>query len=454
MDETLGFGGHAMAADFQSPIRMALRRLENALAQNPQDARAHAELGHILLQLGEADRAALHARRAVESAPNDALCAIVMANVFEADRQYQQAFEILNRLVSDGDRSTPVVLAYLRVSSELGRDNEPLEWLGELIDEFAMSRPAREVASLLFAQANLLDRLGRYDDAFGLAHRANHLSRTKYDRALVERVANSTIEYFDRKTLRRLPRAAERQPIQIFIVGMARSGTSLIEQILASHPSVYGGGETDRVYRLWESVVQRLSQPNLPMHHSLDKLTPEIANTLASEFVEPLRDLAPTALRVTDKTPSNAAHLGLIATLFPNARFIHSRRDPLDTGISCYMTDFAIGNAFSHDLASIGHYQRMTDRLMAHWKSVLDVPILEVDYEKLVAEPQKQIRRLLEFVGLPWDERCMSFHHNRRVVATASQAQVRRPIYHSSIGRWRHYEKWIGPLRAALDSRG
>lgn len=453
MDESLASGGTAMAGELQSPMQTARRRLEEAVAQRPDDARVHAELGQLLMLMGEADRAALHARRAVGLAPADAFCAWVLANLLETNRQYQQAAEILEGPLLAGDRSTPLVLARVRILHELGRESEALDWLLGLI-EHAAGCPARERASLHFAAANLLDHLGHYEQAFSHAATAHSLVGLRYDRALVELVANSAIDYFDRKTLRRLPRAAEREPVLVFIVGMARSGTSLIEQILASHPAVYGGGESDRIYRLWESVVRRLSQPNLPLHHSLDRLTPDVANALAVEFLAPLGALAPSASRVTDKTPTNAVHLGLIATLFPNARFIYSRRDPLDTGISCYLTDFAMGNAFSHDLSSIGHYQRMIDRVMAHWHSVLDVPILQVDYEKLVADPQKQIRNLVQFVGLPWDDRCLKFHQNRRIVATASQAQVRRPIYDTSIGRWRHYKKWIGPLKTALDAPG
>jgi tetratricopeptide (TPR) repeat protein len=439
-----------MAPALDNPIQAERRRREEAVTARPNDAHAHAELGQILLFQGEYEPAASHARRAVELAPSDPFAALCLAEVLQADRQHQQAAAILKRLMGAGNVSTPLALAHVRVSLELGQEADALDWLLKQLGE-GEGRPAREQASLHFAAASLLDRQGRYDEAFDHATKANTLARTNYDRALVERITRSAIDYFDRKTIRRLPRAAERQPVPVFVVGMARSGTSLIEQILASHPAVHGGGESDRVYRLWVSAVERLSQPNCPLFHCLDRLTTDIANDLADGFLAPLHAMAPMASHVVDKTPSNAAHLGLIATLLPNARLIHSRRDPLDTGISCYLTDFAIGNAFSHDLTSIGHYQRMTDRLMSHWISVLDVPILEVEYEKLVANPEKQIRRLLDFVGLPWDERCLNFHRNRRVVATASQAQVRRPIYDTSIGRWRHYEKWIGPLRAALD---
>lgn len=436
----------------ENPLALARRRLDEAIALRPEDARAHAELSQLLAFTGELEKATSHARRAVQLAPDDPHVALALATVLEADRQFEPAMEVVNRLLHAGDRSTPVALAYVRLAPELNCEAEALDWLLRLL-ALGLPRPTREQASLHFAAANLLDRLRRYDEAFQHAAQANATPGVKYDRALVERMATSTIDYFDRKTVRRLPRANYRAQVPIFIVGMARSGTSLIEQVLASHPAVYGGGESDRIYRVWVSAVRRLSSPNLPLHHSLDRLTPEVADVLATEYLGPLQALAPDASHVTDKTPSNAAHLGLIATLFPNARLIHSRRDPLDTGISCYLTDFAMGNAFSHDLASIAHYQRLTDRLMAHWKSVLDMPILEVDYEKLVATPEKQIRRLLDFVGLPWDERCLNFHENRRLVTTASQAQVRRPIYDTSIGRWRHYQKWLGPLPDALDER-
>jgi hypothetical protein len=140
----------------------------------------------------------------------------------------------------------------------------------------------------------------------------------------------------------------------------------------------------------------------------------------------------------------------LIAILFPLARVIHCRRDPLDTCVSCFMTDFARGNFFSSSLASAGHYYRQYERTMSHWKSVLDLPILEVNYEQVVADVEGQSRRMVEFLGLPWNAQCLRFFENKRFVETASQAQVREPIYKGSVGRWRHYEKHLGPLRAAL----
>ena len=149
--------------------------------------------------------------------------------------------------------------------------------------------------------------------------------------------------------------------------------------------------------------------------------------------------------------PLNFMHLGLIAILFPQAHIIHCRRDPLDTCLSCFMTDF---NAFSYgSLPAYGHFQRHSELMMNHWKSVLDLPILEMDYELMVRDAEPQTRRLIDFVGLPWDDRCLRFHENKRLVATASQSQVRRPIYTKSVERWRNYEKHLAPLRAALSGK-
>jgi hypothetical protein len=179
-------------------------------------------------------------------------------------------------------------------------------------------------------------------------------------------------------------------------------------------------------------------------------MTASDADELADDYLQTIRAIGPDAARFTEKTPWNSMHLGLIALLLPQARVVHCRRDPMDTGLSCFMTDFAHGNNFSFDLASIAHFQKQTDRLMAHWKSVLDLPILEVDYERVVKDLEGEARRLLKFVGLPWDDRCARFHENPRAVTSASQSQVRRPIYASSVGRWRHYAKQLGPLRDAL----
>jgi hypothetical protein len=157
--------------------------------------------------------------------------------------------------------------------------------------------------------------------------------------------------------------------------------------------------------------------------------------------------------RITDKMLLNFLHLGLIALLFPQARVIHCRRDPLDTCVSCFFQNFR-GLTFTLDLADLGNYYRDYERLMDHWRRALPLPMFKVVYEDLVASPEDVSRRLIDFCGLPWDERCLRSHESSRPVRTVSKLQVRQPIYSSSVGRWRRYESHLGPLREALRGAG
>jgi tetratricopeptide (TPR) repeat protein len=429
----------------------ARHHFEQALQLDPQNAHLHSALLVILLRIGDVAGAMRHARSALELSPDDPGMLATLATVLEADRQMDAAWKIVDELLSANRLTTPLVLLFAMMSPQRHDEAKALSLIDQHLDT-AKDRPTREQASLHFAAANLLDRLGRYDDAFERASRANTLRGAQYDSALAERLVDQFIEYFSRETLSRLPRSNHGIDTPVFIVGMPRSGTSLVEQILSSHAAIFGLGERDWVFRLWEMVVQRFGGPTSPLSECLDRLSLNDVNDLAVTYHHSMRQLSPYAARVTDKTPANFMHLGLVALLFPKARVIYCRRDLLDTCLSCYMTDFAAGSNFSFDLASAGHFHRQNDRLMAHWKSALDLPILEVEYEKVVGDLEGQTRRMLEFLGMPWDDDCVRFHESQRVVATASRDQVRQPIYQTSVGRWRHYEKHLAPLQAALQT--
>ncbi|HEY8016978.1 MAG TPA: sulfotransferase, partial [Dongiaceae bacterium] len=223
--------------------------------------------------------------------------------------------------------------------------------------------------------------------------------------------------------------------LPIFILGMPRSGSTLIEQILASHPDVHGGDE----------------RPDFP--ELLDRYGDAGFRALGAAYVERSRALAPTAARITDKLPGNFRHAGAIHLALPKARIIHSRRDPADTCLSCFTKLFRGEQAYTYDLGELGRYYRVYDRLMAHWRAVLPGSVfLEVDYEELVAEPEAQTRRLLAHCGLAWDPACLAFHETRRAVRTASAVQVRQPLYQRSIGRWRLYGPLLVPLLSELES--
>jgi len=218
----------------------------------------------------------------------------------------------------------------------------------------------------------------------------------------------------------------------VLIVGMPRSGTTLAEQILAAHPAAFGAGEL----MYWSDVAAQGSAARA-------------SRALAKDYLQQLGQRAGAALRVIDKMPSNFLHLGLIRNALPRARIIHLQRDPVDSCLSIYFQHFEGFHSYANDLEDVAHLYREYRRLMAYWRvSLPEGAMLEVPYEALVGDPEHWSRKMLEFIGLPWDPRCLEFHRYERTVMTASQWQVRQPINRASLERWRHYQEYLGPLRS------
>jgi len=233
-------------------------------------------------------------------------------------------------------------------------------------------------------------------------------------------------------------------------VGMPRSGTTLVEQIIASHPRAFGAGELGDIGQIAQAMPRLLglggSYPGCLREASVAGM-----DAIAEKHLGRLGEMAPGALRVADKMPGNFQHLGLINLLFPGARVIHCTRHPMDTCFSIYATRLSPQHPYANDLEDIAFYYGQYRRIMAHWRTVVDLPMLEVRYEDLVANQEARTRELIAFLGLEWDEACLRFHETKRVVTTASVDQVKRAMYDTSIGRWKRYERHLGPLRAALE---
>jgi tetratricopeptide (TPR) repeat protein len=416
---------------------------------DPRFGVGHSMLGMWFIQQGMLPEA-LHATgKGVGLDPENGNVVASHAWALEAAGENDAAWEGIEALHARGDRSHAFVRLFARMGRWRGRQVEALELVLTALNDPTAAAPAR--SELHFAAADLLDSLGRYDEAFEHASHGNKLRQLVYDRRAIhgefERMAN----YFNPHRLRALPKASNRCEKPVFIVGMPRSGTSLVEQILASHPNVYGAGELDVMYRTCMGAITMLGGSPDDYPGCLDDLSLNHANGLAHIYLGPVNALHPAALRITDKMPLNFYHLGLISLLMPGARIIHCRRNPMDTCLSCYMSHFSVGNDFKYDLTDLGFYHRDYQFLMSHWKSVLDLPILDVDYEHIVTEPEAESRRMIDFLELPWDERCLRPHETRRPTATASVQQVRQPIYRSSVERWRRYEKFLRPLQHALN---
>jgi len=248
-----------------------------------------------------------------------------------------------------------------------------------------------------------------------------------------------------------LPRATGPSTRPIFVLGFPRSGTSLVEQILAAHPEVFAAGELQELRRIWRELVKTRGRGRVA---GLAQLTQVDVNAAADRYLAALEALDSKSPRVTDKMPHNFEQLGLINLLFPHARVIHCIRSPLDTCLSCYATQFGLAHTYAADLTTLGRAYAQYHRLMAHWRAVLDVPMLDVRYEDLVADLDTHARRIVEFAGLPWDAACLRFYDTERAVTTASVAQVRTPIYTTSVGRWKTYAQSLEPLRLALVAGG
>ena len=303
---------------------------------------------------------------------------------------------------------------------------------------------------------NVLDAQGDYDEAFASFQQANELRRTyqrdnrrAFDAEGHRALVNEAISTFDRAYFQRVQGWGTESELPIFILGMPRSGTSLTEQILSSHPAVYGAGELVEIPRL---IDQLTGGDSNTMPRPTAFANRQMIQELSTRYLQRLTQVAAPkqATRITNKNLSNALYLGLIATAFPRARLISCRRDPRDVCLSCYFQNFHYMD-FAWSLEEIVFYYEEYERLMAHWSNVLPLPIYEVCYEDLIANQERVTRSLLAHCGLPWDEGCLTFYNTERAVRTASVVQVRKPLSAKSVGRWKHYQRHLGPLLEALD---
>jgi tetratricopeptide (TPR) repeat protein len=421
--------------------------LQAAVQLNPNFGHAQAWLGEWYLNQGMIDAALQATSVAISLDPSNIAFMQSRAWVLEAAGDPDAAWELVLKVVAPTEMTPSLARLYGRLASRYGQQEQALEAIQRLLQA---GIPHGEIA-LNFIAAQLLEAAEKYDEAFSLAAKANASYRgSPYNPQGQSRFTDQIIDYFTRQRLRAMPKTTIRSDKPVFIVGMPRSGTSLVEQILASHPAVHGAGELDYIHRTLVGMLDFLDSKIDDYPACLDNLTTEHVDGLTDFYLEPFIASAPDAARITDKMPLNFLHLGIISVLFPEARIIHCIRDPMDTCVSCYMTHFNQGNAYRYDLTHLGGFYRLYERLMTHWKSVIDLPVLDICYEQVIANPEAQSRKMVEFLSLPWDDRCLSFHKTKRACVTASALQVRRPIYGTSIGRWRHYEKHLGPLKAAL----
>ncbi len=302
------------------------------------------------------------------------------------------------------------------------------------------------VEKLSFALGKARDDLDDYDDAFSYYVKANELKRNRvpgFDlQGLAAHVDEITSVFTPDRSAQAVS-AKKGQPRIIFIVGMPRSGTSLLEQILSSHSRVVGGGENPCIELLTRTLLT-------PYPSSIINADETTLSRARQQYFASLATRAKKCGIVTDKYPANFLHCGLIAILFPDAKIVHSRRGAEDTCLSIFFQDFPVGNQYANKLGEIAAYYKYYRRIMDHWRRTMPDRIIDIDYEELVQDPEGQTRDLLEFLGLPWEDNCLNFNKTRRTVSTLSRWQVRQPMYQTSVAKWKKYETHIQPLLDAL----
>ncbi|HED14293.1 MAG TPA: sulfotransferase family protein [Gammaproteobacteria bacterium] len=418
-----------------------------SLSIQPESAETHYSLGYVLSMQGVLDEASSHFKAALELEPDYENALAGLAGILQKQGEFKRAYELLSPLVERGTTNVTVAWNFSSLCDRFDRCDDAILLLEKILKRDDLP-PARK-RLLHFSLGRLYDKKRKYDRAFSHYQNGNKLKPVSFDpRSIINEVDRNT-GFFTPQRLASLPVAQSRSNAPVFIVGMPRSGTTLVEQILASHPSVYGAGELDNIFEIASSLPERLGcQDSYPA--SLVSLTQTGIDEVSREYLKYLQNIGGASARVTDKMPANFLYLGLIQLAFPGSRIIHCMRNPLDTGLSIYFQDFVGAHEYAYDLGNIGIMYREYRRLMAHWRSVLTLPMLDIEYESLVTDIEHHSRRIIHFCGLEWDSRCLDFHKTRRDVTTASVRQVRKPVYSSSIGRYRYYEKHMGSLKTGL----
>lgn len=430
----------------------AIAHYERAAKVLPDHALPWVRIGHAHLDGGALDKAQAAFEQALTRAPDDESAIAGLGIVHERSGDAQAAFDRLAPLTVVEAPHPSVAVGFAAAARRLRR---PAEALDVVHRARSGARTDREQQLLAFAEGDLLDALGRYDDAFGAFAMANRLAGVTFDGPAFRVRIRAQIDALHQDRFARLPTSSCCDESPVLIVGMPRTGTSLVEQMLTRHPEVAGAGELSYWRQLAEGIVG-WTKAEGPWYTALDRVTPSLLDTMAAAYLERLRDIGgPKPRFVTDKMPQNALFLAAVALACPATRVIHCVRDPRDAGWSCFRQPFfGTGLAFSTSLAGIGHWARGLDELMAHQKRVLPLRFHTVHYEALVEDVEAEARAMCAFLDVPYDAACAAPHANPRHVATASYAQVRAAPHRNAIGKHRPYASHLGPLFEVLDAEG
>lgn len=445
LSHTLEFA-HALSS--AKKYDLAIDVLRTAITRHPHDPAAYVRLGNVLINAGRERDALIYYDLALQKNPNYAPAhfnASVALAVLGKIKEAHQACDTALKL-------DPTIDGYYHLAKLGTVDEQRIAFLEARARDDSSAGIASQIDAG-FALARIYDQAGEYDRAFNHLLRANRLKRSTVDFDInkeVERI-NRVKAYFTKDFFIRFQGKVDSALKPIFIVGMPRSGSTLVEQMLAAHPAVKAGGELEYMREVaWETGEAWGSRG--PAAPGTDAEVIADLQRAAEKYTRLTAMLHKERAYFTDKLPGNFLFAGLIHLLFPKAAIIHTRRNPLDTCLSCFEQLFSTELQYAYDLEELGRYYRLYEQLMAHWQAVLPAGrILDIEYESLVKNPEHELQRMLTHCGLPFHERCLRFHEVQRAVTTASATQVRKPLYDSSVNRWQRYKEYLQPLADALN---
>lgn len=425
----------------------AARHLESALKGDPRDAGGWADLARARLiqtRLPEAVEAAERAMAVDEAAPSSLLvlaqCLCALGRTGEAERRISSAVE------SAEDPMHPeLAVAWALVCQRNGRPHDGLRRLADMADETSSS------PTLLYAIAELHETAGEYERSWTLIERANRVACPSFDVPRFVAEGRHVLEAWRSQEMGRLPRAGFETQRPLFIVGLPRAGLGLVEQILAAHPSVHASGATNAISMLASRLIAAVGAPSAPLHQRMGSLTQQLVDRAGAAYLTDTRQRHESAVRVVDRLPGGFTLVGWIRSMLPGARIIHVLRDSLDTGASCYSRNTPARPRWTYDLNACGEAIRMDRAFMEHWTTAYpDEPVHTICYESIVENPDAEIRRLIEYAGLTWDDACLKFYDSERIAPASVFGDIRRPVHAKSVGRGEWYRPWLGPLIETL----
>ena len=422
--------------------REAIPHFEKAIAVDPRMVEPLMGLAHSHRLLGEGEEAERTYRRALVLAPDNNRLKSLLGEVLIDLGRIKEAAALLREVLAKDAHNINAIVS-LASAREAGDEEGDLERFEFALKDQGLEPEKRSALHAALGQIN--DHRKKPREAFLHFMEANRLEKSDFNLVAFRQQIDDTISLFTPFFFLSKKGFGSDSERPILVVGMPRSGTTLTEQILSSHPLIEGAGELPDMKRLHDSVA-----PPAQWRQRITGLGEAKCKELSARYLAELDRHSRTAPRVVDKMPHNFLLLGFIALLFPRARIIHCRRDPMDNCVSCYTHRFNKAHGYSTDMKTLGLYYREYRRLMQHWRKVLPLKMFELDYEEMIADQETMSRRLIDFAGLEWDDACLNFHQTERTVRTLSRWQVRQPIYKSSVQRWRKYDEFLGPLKEGL----